>query len=140
MFMAFLMERRYAPYAKWFGIAFKKWLSCADALHPMLFKALREKNWIKRQEHLVAAYAQLGKMHNDLHLTPPIRARVKKSFHGRSYPTMHVEDYIFALEASIRNAKLREMKYPLGSIDQFIDHARINQTNYVYTELGNIIA
>jgi hypothetical protein len=138
MFLCFLMERRYAPYAKWFGTAFERWLRCAPVMHPLLRRILRERNWLKRQTLLAEAYQELGRMHNDLAITPPVPIKMD-NFHGRGYPVIRVEEFIGALEHSIRNKRLKNMKYPLGSIDQFIDHARINQMEYIYGDLVDVI-
>ncbi|MEK7511164.1 MAG: DUF4037 domain-containing protein [Patescibacteria group bacterium] len=138
MFMCFLLERRYAPYGKWFGTAFQKWLRCSSDMYPQLLAILHEKNWKKRQQLLTKAYHTLGDMHNALNITRPVAAAVG-DFHGRGYKALKVEDYIFALEEAIKNKELRNMHYPLGAIDQFIDHARINHMDYVYTQLKDVI-
>jgi hypothetical protein len=138
MFMCFLMERRYAPYAKWFGVAFQRWLACGPDMYPLLLSILHEKQWLPRQKLIAKAYKKLGEMHNALHITRPITP-VIKDFHGRGYPVIHLDDYLQELKASIKHRELRDMRWPLGSVDQFIDHAHINQMDYVYRELGDII-
>ncbi len=47
MRLAFLMERQYAPYSKWFGTAFGR-LSCAPALMPHLWQAQIAQTWQAR--------------------------------------------------------------------------------------------
>jgi hypothetical protein len=138
MLMCFLMERRYAPYSKWFGTAFRSWLRCADDMYPILEKILAEPHWKKRQKLLATAYQKLGKMHNALNLTKPVSTDIV-DFFGRGYPIIDAWKFVEALEESIRNPNLKDMKYPLGSVDQFIDHARINHLDYFYRELGDVI-
>ncbi len=58
---------------------------------------------------------------------------------GRGYPVIDVLPYIHAIEDSLKTKTLKNMKYPLGAVDQFIDHARIGQLNEVYTELKEIL-
>jgi hypothetical protein len=54
MGLCFLMERRYAPYIKWFGSAFAE-LKCAGDLLPPLRRVLEAATWQERQRHLVPA-------------------------------------------------------------------------------------
>ena len=68
MRLAFLMERQYAPYPKWFGTAFAR-LTCGPELLPHLMAAQTAATWQDRQAHLVPAYAILAHMHNRLGLT-----------------------------------------------------------------------
>ncbi|MBX4188079.1 MAG: DUF4037 domain-containing protein, partial [Candidatus Doudnabacteria bacterium] len=49
MKMAFLLERKYAPYIKWLGTAFER-LKLGQKLKPILLQIEREKNWEKRQD------------------------------------------------------------------------------------------
>ena len=49
MSLGFLMERRYAPYPKWFGSAFAR-LGCAAALTPLLRELLAAPTWPERQD------------------------------------------------------------------------------------------
>ncbi len=138
MFLCFLMERKYAPYPKWFGSAFERWLDTGPELYPLLDRILTEASWRRRQSLLARAYQRLGEMHNDLGITPPLSTEVV-FFEERGYRVLKVEDYIEAIEKSIRNPLLRDMRFPLGGIDQFIDHPRISHINYVYRELQDII-
>lgn len=47
MLLGFLLERRYAPYAKWLGTAFSR-LACAPVLTPLLRRAQAAPNWQER--------------------------------------------------------------------------------------------
>ena len=137
MFLCFLMERTYVPYAKWLGSAFKR-LRCAPEVYPLLEQILAERNWKRRQKLLAKTYQKLGKMHNALNITRPVSTDIVEFF-GRGYPIIDAWAYVDAIEKSIRNQKLKNIKYPLGSVDQFIDHARINHLDYVYWELKDVI-
>src|SRR5947207_2349886 len=55
MRLCFLMEKQYAPYAKWFGKAFTQ-LKCAADLSPILRRVLQAEAWQEREKHLAAAY------------------------------------------------------------------------------------
>jgi len=140
VFLAYLLERHYMPYAKWLGIMFRRRLPIASKMYPLLEKILHERSWRTRQRLLARAYQVLGEMHNKLKITRPLSTRIIP-FPGRGYPIIKVELFIKALENSVKNKrlKMKNFKYPLGSVDQFLDHARINQINYVYRELRDII-
>lgn len=75
MRLAFLMEREYAPYSKWFGTAFSR-LACGAELTPVLSKVARAEVWQDREAALLPAYEKLIQMHNDLALTEPVTAEL----------------------------------------------------------------
>ncbi|MGH2532913.1 MAG: DUF4037 domain-containing protein [Thermomicrobiales bacterium] len=83
MRLCFLMERRYAPYPKWFGAAFAR-LLCAPTLTPLLTNALRATSWQERERHLSPAYEHVAEMHNALAITPPLDPTVRPFSAGRS--------------------------------------------------------
>jgi len=89
MKLAFLMERVYWPYPKWFGTAFSK-LSCASLLAPIFHAVLDAGDWKEREGHLSSAYAVVLGMHNDLGLTESVETRVTP-FHDRPYLVPHAE-------------------------------------------------
>jgi hypothetical protein len=72
MGLCFLMERKYAPYSKWFGTAFSR-LACAPELTPIFEQVLQASRWQERQEGLARAYEVVARMHNALNLTAPMR-------------------------------------------------------------------
>ena len=65
MSLCFLMEKQYAPYPKWFGIAFKE-LQCAEQLWPVLWRAQIASTWQERETVLCKAYEMLAHMHQHL--------------------------------------------------------------------------
>lgn len=118
MRLAFLMERQYAPYPKWFGTAFSR-LTCAPRLLPPLRGAMFAPTWREREQLLSQAYETLAQMHNALHLTEPLPATVS-TFHGRPYQVIHGETFAAALQAAIEDDTLRRLPL-IGSVDQFSD-------------------
>lgn len=71
MHLAFLYERKFAPYGKWFGTAFRE-LSAFARLEPMLARALHAHDKEERTLSIAHAQAILIKIHNESGLTPPI--------------------------------------------------------------------
>jgi hypothetical protein len=95
MELSFLIERRYAPYSKWFGTAFAR-LPRAKRLVPIFQRALAARDWQERERHLSRAYEAVARMHNALHVTPPLLARVSL-FHRRPYRVIHGDAFARAL-------------------------------------------
>jgi hypothetical protein len=121
MSLCFLMERRYAPYPKWFGSAFQR-LACAAELSPLLGRAQRAATWQEREAALANAYAALARMHNALGLTPPLPDAVSP-FHDRPFQVIHGERFAEALRAQLASDELRQLAAGrlLGGIDQWSD-------------------
>jgi hypothetical protein len=118
MRLCFLIERRYAPYAKWFGTAFAR-LDCAEQLAPVLTRVLRSGTWQDREQALVAAYAQVAGMHNALGITAPVQTEVHQLW-DRPFGVLW-GDFPAALKQSIRDPAVREIaeRFPVGGVDQF---------------------
>ena len=121
MRLCFLMERTYAPYAKWFGTAFRQ-LRCADALWPLLLAALHAQSWQAREEALVAAYAQVAARHNALHLTDPLPEQ-PVAFFGRPFRVIALHGFADALLGRITDPAVVRIaqRRPIGGLDQFSD-------------------
>jgi hypothetical protein len=69
--LAFLQERRYAPYAKWVGTAFSR-LDSAAHLGPAFEQIRYAHSWQAREAGLVTVMVHLGDRHNTLSLTESI--------------------------------------------------------------------
>jgi hypothetical protein len=119
MRLCFLIERRYAPYPKWFGTAFAR-LDCAAALLPPLQAALRADSWRERERALGTAYEGVAALHNALRLTDPLPAQVSP-FHGRPFNVIHGERFAAALKATIHDELLRRIPFDIGAVDQWSD-------------------
>jgi hypothetical protein len=113
------MERRYAPYSKWFGSAFTS-LACASQLTPHLDRVLAARGWQDRQQHLAHAYQIIAAMHNDLGITEPLSAHTTQ-FHGRPFLVIEAGRFADALRNQIRDEWVRNLPEAVGSIDQFVD-------------------
>lgn len=121
MRLCFLMEKRYAPYPKWFGSAFKQ-LRCAQSLLPILWRAQQSSTWQDREVALCEAYLLLAHMHNALDITEPLSATVS-SFHDRPFNLIHGEIFTQAILKQITSAQVKHLvtRHLIGSIDQFSD-------------------
>ncbi len=119
MGLGFLLERRYAPYPKWFGSAFAR-LDCADRLVPLLDGALAAREWTERENQLGRAYEIVAAMHNALGITEPMPERVSP-FHGRPFRVIHGERFAEALRAAIADEGVRRLPEGVGAVDQWVD-------------------
>ena len=82
MRLCFLMEKRYAPYSKWFGTAFRR-LACSAQIAPLLEAILAAADYAGRDAWFSQVYTALAEMHNALGITPPLET------HTRTYSGWH---------------------------------------------------
>ncbi len=117
MRMGFLLERKYAPYAKWIGRAFAR-LPIATVLAPHLERALRANEWQERGEGLAAAYLELARRQNamDVGTFEPVVG----PYHERPFVTINADDAVAAVRERIDDPVLRQLP-TIGSIDQISD-------------------
>lgn len=118
MRLAFLQERRYAPYSKWLGTAFSQ-LSCAATLSPLFEAALTAADWQTRQQPLAQAYEVLAGQHNGLGVTPPLDPTVRPFF-NRPFTVIFADRFADALKDVVGDETLRALP-PIGGSDQFVD-------------------
>lgn len=88
MSLCFLLEKRYAPYPKWFGTAFQR-LACAPAFSPLLWRAQVAQTWQAREQAIGEAFAALARKHNALGITPPLPEE-PSPFFGRPFMVIHM--------------------------------------------------
>jgi hypothetical protein len=126
MRLCFLMEKQYAPYAKWFGKAFSQ-LNCAEKLSPVFKKVLSAETWQEREKFLAQAYEYVAEMHNALEITEPLSAKVGRFF-SRPFLVMNLEgNFDGAICKCITDPKVKRIaeKKLVGSVDQFSDSTDI---------------
>lgn len=119
MKLCFLMERRYAPYSKWFGTAFGQ-LACAQELSPIFMQVLQSRDWHLRQEYLAKAYEIVARIHNALGVTVPLKETAAQYFE-RPYLVLGDGRYAEELRKSIQREEVESIPHMLGSINQFVD-------------------
>jgi hypothetical protein len=119
MRLCFLIERQYAPYAKWLGTAFAR-LRCGPELEPVLRRAMQASGWRERERQLAQAYAGVVQLHNALDLTPPLPPAVSP-FHERPYLVIHGDRFAAALRTTLRDPEVLALAPGVGAVDQFVD-------------------
>jgi len=107
MELCFLMERRYAPYSKWFGKAFSE-LETARELKPILARVLESESVTERERCMSKGYQIVAAKHNSLHITDPISTRVSR-YYGRPYMVIHGERFAGELRRRIESKEIRKL-------------------------------
>jgi hypothetical protein len=127
MGLCFLMERRYAPYSKWFGTAFAE-LACAPRLRPLLRSVQRATTWHERDAALTPIYETVAGLHNDLGITEPIDPQVRYYHGGRPFHVIHGERFTAAIVDTIEEPEVRSLVQRaglIGSVDQVSDNVDV---------------
>jgi hypothetical protein len=122
MRMAFLIERRYAPYPKWFGSGFAR-LACAAELAPILAQILAADAWKPREAALADAYASVGRLQQTRGVPGAIAPRIGP-FHERPFTVVNAEEISAGLRAEIGDPALKALPI-LGSLDQVTDSTAV---------------
>jgi hypothetical protein len=135
MRLAFLLERRYAPYGKWLGSAFAR-LDAAAALQPALLDVLAATDYETREAALVAAVEELATRHNGLGITAPVDATVRL-FHSRPFRVLGSSRFTDVCLARVRDPSLRS--FPLiGGIDQISDSTDVLEDANVFAAAARL--
>jgi hypothetical protein len=121
MRLCFLMEKQYAPYAKWFGTAFAR-LAIAKDLSPLLQNVLSATTWLERQDYLSMAYEIAAMNHNRLAITEPLETKVSYFF-DRPFLVIDGGKFAEAIAAQISDPGVKKLTSNrlIGSMDQFSD-------------------
>jgi len=122
MRLCFLMEKRYAPYAKWLGTAFRG-LACAQDLEPLLWGALSATTWQDRERYLSRAYEHVAKMHNSLSISEPLPEQVSHFF-DRPFLVISQGRFSAAIRAAMSDPEVTGIasRRLIGNIDQLSDN------------------
>ena len=136
MRLCFLMERKYAPYTKWFGTAFSR-LECAAELGPIFRDVLSSSTWKQREENLARAFRIVARLHNGLKITRPVDEDVKPYF-GRPYIVFDAPELVHDILINITDDEVKAIKHGLGSVNQFVDSTDQLSHNRLLQVLKNI--
>jgi hypothetical protein len=118
MRLTFLIERRYAPYPKWFGSAFAR-LPSAAALTPILSRVLAAPDWQTREAALAETYLAVAMLHRTGGLPGAFEPRLQP-FHDRPFTVINADEIVAAVRAEIADPVLRARPV-IGGLDQVTD-------------------
>ena len=134
------MERRYAPYAKWLGTAFKELCYYSD-MQPLLAGILSAPDYTMRETWLVKVYTLVAELHNALKITPPldVRTRTYSGWHvynaeqrelalddpknTRPHQVLFAGRFVDAIRARISDPEVLALRPNLGSVSQFLQES-----------------
>ncbi len=135
MRLCFLMEKRYAPYSKWFGTAFQR-LECSACLGLVFDDILSAASYPERDAAFARAYSLLAEMHNALNITPPLSTRTRTYsawFRLRDEPDLPYDyqgtrpfqvisggRFVEAIQAAIADPAVKSLPPARGSVSQFL--------------------
>jgi hypothetical protein len=118
MHLCFMLEKKYAPYSKWFGKAFFE-LQCGAEMGAILKGVVLSSSWPEREKYLSKAYEEVARMHNELCITRPLAE--KTELHGRPYYVIRAARFAAEIQSVIGSQEIKKIKLPIGSVNQFVD-------------------
>lgn len=129
--LCFLLEKKYAPYAKWFGTAFQE-LECYTALAPIFRRVQLADTWKIREEALCESYVQVAHLHNSLSITGKMSENVS-NFYDRPFQVIYGGRFAEALVGEISDPEVKRIaSRPLvGGIDQFSDNTDMRERHHL---------
>lgn len=122
MRIGFLMTRRYAPYAKWFGRAFRD-LDLANGVAGPLAAALAAEDWRDRERFLNTALLRLAEQHLEMGLPGAIAPRLAP-YHQRPYEVINAGEIAEAIFREIQDPAVQTLART-GAADQFSDSTAV---------------
>ena len=135
MRLCLLIERRYAPYSKWLGSAFRN-LRIASGLTPHLDAALKATDYPTREAGLCSAYEYIARCYNRLNLTPHVDPETRL-FYKRPFRVIGGDRFAEACLAAIQDEWLKGQPL-MGSVDQFVDSTDVLNSAHRSQCLANI--
>lgn len=135
MLLALWMEKRYAPYPKWFGSAFQR-LQAAQTLSPSLEQVRLAPDWQVRDRALADTYTALLPLWNALGLIEPVDT-APQSFFGRPFQVIYAGKIAEKTAALLAGTPLAD--FPLiGNIDLITDSTDVVENNDICTALRGL--
>jgi hypothetical protein len=120
--LCFLFERRYAPYSKWLGSAFRQ-LDAHSKIGAALLEALAAADYPAREDALVRAVEVAAAIHNALGVTSRVDESVRL-FYGRPFRVLGSGRFVDACLERVVDERLRSLPL-VGAIDQLADSTDI---------------
>jgi Domain of unknown function (DUF4037) len=116
--LAFLLDQRWAPYAKWVGSALRQ-LPIGALLVPPLAAAAAATSWADRERGLCLAAESLGRRQAELGL--PVVGAVTQPFFDRPFQTVNPAIHQ-SLMNLIADPQVSGLPVGVGSIEQWCDN------------------
>jgi hypothetical protein len=123
MRLCFLLERRYAPYSKWLGSAFRR-LDASRSLHAPLLAVLTAVDYPTCEAALVEALERVAELQNALGITSPVDPQARL-FHSRPFRVIGSHRFVDACLERVDDPWLRSLPR-IGGVDQFVDSTDVS--------------
>jgi hypothetical protein len=138
MSLCFLMEKKYAPYPKWLGSAFKT-LEAASTLLPILATAQSASHWQVREAALNQACEYLTSQFNHLGISAALPEKVS-GFHNRPFRVIDGERCAAMILEHVQDPTVKRLaeKPLIGSIDQVSDNTDLRSSPFWRKQLLNL--
>lgn len=133
--LALLLDRRYAPYQKWLGTAFRRGRH-PDDLPLHLAAALHARDVTARESALAAAYTALGARHNAAALTDPVDPSTR-AFYERPARVLMADRFAQSCLRTVTDPTLRSLLL-IGAVDQAIDNTDVLENPRMYRRLAGL--
>ena len=137
MRLAFLLERRYAPYSKWLGSAFAQ-LDSAVALQSPLLDVLSAESYDAREVALVAVVEELARLQNAAGVTRSAETTVRL-FYTRPFRVLGSARFVDACLERVTDPWLKSLPL-VGAIDQYVDSVDVLSDLRVFGRVGTLFA
>jgi hypothetical protein len=121
VYLAFLQQRRYAPYPKWLGTGYA---NLGREESEAIELALRAPDWRAREAGLVDASERVARAHNELGVTDPVDP-TSRQFWGRPIRIIGGARFSAALRAAIEDPALRAVDHAAGAVDAISDNTDV---------------
>src|SRR4051794_24859797 len=135
--LAFLQERRYAPYGKWLGTAFSR-LDAAAALGEPLERALDARDQAEREAALGTALQTAAERHNAVGVTREVDPSIRP-YHGRPFRVLGADRFVQACLERVDDPGLRALPL-VGSFDQLLDSTDATSAGRTFRPLSRLYA
>jgi hypothetical protein len=135
MRLAFLLERRYAPYSKWLGSGFAR-LDAAATLQPALLDVLAARDYEARESALVSAVEELARRQNALGITAPVDPSVRL-FHSRPFRVLGSSRFVDACLERVGDSSVRSLPL-IGGVDQITDSTDVLEDANVFAAVERL--
>jgi Domain of unknown function (DUF4037) len=130
--MCFLLERRYAPYSKWLGSAFRR-LDAHHELGEPLLATLAATDFAAREDAFVEALRRLAGRHNALGVTRRVSEDIRR-FHSRPFRVLGAGRFVDACLERVGDEQLRTLPL-VGAVDQISDSTDVLETPEAFRSL-----
>jgi len=115
----FYLEKRYIPYSKWFGLAFKQ-LTVYNDVNNIVENILNENNPKKIEENLCILYEKVIEIHNKNKELPYINNKTR-NFFDRPYKVIFSENIVEEIKNSIEDEEIKKVNIEKYGYDIIID-------------------